>query len=41
MKSEEIKIESMIRRRYEKEMVGFEATKKWRGFESTETSIGF
>jgi len=33
-----MKIESMIRRTYEIEMLGFEAAKKWRGFDSTETS---
>jgi len=31
MRTEEIKIESMIRRRYEIEMLGFEVAKKWRG----------
>ena len=41
MKSEEMKIESKIRRTYQIEMVGFEAAKKWRGFDSAETSRGF
>jgi len=41
MRSEEMKIESMIRRKYQIEMVGFEAAKKWRGFDSAETSRGF
>jgi len=41
MRSEEMKIESMIRRTYEIEMVGFEAAKKWRGFDSAEKSRGF
>jgi len=36
-----MKIESMIRRTYQIEMVRFEAAKKWRGFDSTETSRGF
>ena len=36
-----MKIESMIRRTYHIEMVGFEAIKKWRGFDSAETSRGF
>jgi len=41
MRSEEMKIQSMIRRTYRIEMVGFEAAKKWRGFDSTKTSRGF
>jgi len=43
MRSEEMKIESMIRRTYQIEMVGFESTstKNWRGFDSAETSRGF
>jgi len=41
MKSEEMKIESKIRRTYQIEMVGFEAAKKWRVFDLAETSRGF
>ena len=43
MRSEEMKIESMIRRTYQIEMVGFESmsTNKWIGFDSAETSRGF
>jgi len=41
MRSEEIKIESMIRRTYEKEMVGFESEETSRGFEAAERSKAF